>query len=1067
MTQLASPFKLYLLGAPRIEYNGTPVAIGRRKAVALLAYLALTRQTHLRDTIAYLLWPDSGQRSARANLRHTLFVLKQALGDDVLITSRESVALQQKATLWVDALQIQTLLAACQSHGHPSDRVCPDCLPLLTEVVSLPAEQFMAGFSLTDSPDFDDWQRSQRQQLNQALGDALDHLVDYFIEKHEYKVAIEHAQHRLALDTFDEASHRQLMDIYSWSGQQGLALRQFEQCTAILANELGILPSSETVGLIEKILSGQVVPHKEAPPTVDWHRPQTKVGDEWQPAEIPRHNLPARLKPLIGREHDLHALQNLLHRSDVNLVTLIGPGGVGKTQLSLWLASTMQDKFPDGTFIISLAALHEPEQVIFTLAETWNLHYQKNQPLLPVVQEYLHNQQILLVLDNFEHLMAAAPLLSQLLAHCNHLSIVVTSRELLNIREEQVYTLSPLSLPKLAQPISFDEIASSDAVTLFVQRAQAITSNFVLDQTNAMDVAEICRQLDGIPLAIELVVAWVRLLSPRTLRQRLLGPGAVPFELLRGGVRDAPPRHHALKETISWSYDLLTEAEQELFCLLGVFVGGCTLEAVEYAIEWVGLTASDHVLNGLASLENKSLIQHTMQTNGESRFFMLEMIREFALEKLRANDGIDRTGVDKTMCAHANLYATFAEIAVPALVGSEHRSWIQRLNAEHNNCQAALNWAISHQQTKLAIRLASALWEYWVERGYYREGRRFLEMVLQLIGSAERTTGYATILIGLGTVCRAQGDMDEARQTLQEAVSICRELKDERMLATAVERLVVGCALDFNLSQIDQLCAEASDLYKRADNQLGVIRIRQQFGMQSYYNGDYDVAKAIFEEALTIYRLQQYEAEIGQTLCNLGRVLFQQQKFPEARQCFTQARAKAQERGDQGLIGQTLYFLGRLAYYHADGKKAKSLLEESLRINRAIGTRAAEIAFPLAFLSAIARDNGDIQTAKEMAKEALLLPYQEQHTYAISLILPFHASLAVMRGKYRCAVQLVAAGHSLNRKVGIYLPPNDQLTFDQPLAAARQQLSANHFTEAWASGERMTVDEAVSLALDT
>ncbi len=1060
MDQLASPFKLYLLGAPRLEYNGTPVVIDRRKAVALLAYLALTRQTHLRDAIACLLWPDSGQRSARANLRHTLFVLKQALGDDLLTMSRESVALQAKATLWVDVLHFQTLLTACRSHGHPPDASCPDCLPLLTKAVALPVEQFMAGFSLTDCPAFDDWQRTQRQQLLQTLSDALDRLIGHFSQKGEYKAAIEHAQQRLALDTFDEASHRQLMQLYGWSGQQGLALRQFEQCTAILTEELDIPPSAETVNLLREIQSAQAATRKEALGVVDAHLQQATVAEIPPPAEIPRHNLPVRLPTLIGRDHDLRALQKLVQRKEVNLVTLIGPGGVGKTQLSFCLASTLLDHFPDGVFIISLAMLREPEQMVFTLAQTWNLQYQNHQPLLEIVQGHLRDKQMLLVLDSFDHLMASAPLLSELLANCKHLCMVVTSRELLNIRVEHVYTVSPLSLPKLRQSPSIDEIASSAAVQLFVQRAQAITSKFALDDTNATAIAAICIHLDGLPLAIELVVAWIRLLSPQTLRQRLLGPDATPFKLLRGGARDAPLRHHALKDTIGWSYELLPRTEQQLFCLLGVFVGGCTLEAVEYAVERLGVTTFDSVLDGLASLENKSLIQQTVQANGESRFSMLEMIREFALDQFQANDAFDLT-----MCAYADTYAAFAEIAIPALAGPDHRTWIQRLNADHNNCQAALDWAISHQHTELATRLAGALWGYWLERGYYREGRRFLEMVLHLTGSSKRTAGRATLLMGFGALCRTQGDMDAARSALEEAVSICRELNDELMLATAVERLVVGCTLDFNLSQIDQLCTEAFDLYKKANNQLGAIRISQQFGMQNYYNGDYAAAKAIFEEALTIYRSQQHEAETGQTLCNLGRVLFQQQKFPEAKQCFTQALAKAQERGDQRLSGQTLYFLGRLAYYHTDYQKAKSLLEESLRINRTIGTRAAEIAFTLVYLGAIARDNGDMQTAKEMSNDALMLTYQEPHIYAISLILPFHASLALIQGEHSRAVQLIAAGQSLYRNLGIYLPPNDQLTFVQPLATARQRLPSNQFTEAWANGELMTVDEAVSLAL--
>ncbi len=465
---------------------------------------------------------------------------------------------------------------------------------------------------------------------------------------------------------------------------------------------------------------------------------------------------------------------------------------------------------------------------------------------------------MLLILDNFEHLIAAAPLVSELLAHCAHLRIMVTSREVLNVQGEQLYSLSPLSLPKRGQQSSPSAIAESVAVQLFVQRAQAITPNFVLDETNAVVVAEICTYLDGLPLAIELVAARIRLLPPHTLRQRLLANATSPFELLRGGARDAPLRHRTARDTIAWSYALLTVAEQRLFCLLAIFVGGCTLEAIERVSEVAGVAESGSVLDILSSLVNKSLIQQTVQPDGESRFVLLELIREYSLEQLQTTD--DFAAV---VHAHAKTYATFVEVAVSDLAGPDDLVWLARLNADRANCRAALHWAIKHQYAELALRLGGALWRYWLDRGHYREGRQFLSAILQLAGAANRTPSRARVLTGLGAISRTQGKMIEARTHLEEAVSICRECGDERGLAVALEKLVEGCFVEFYLPQVNQLCAEAAAMYEKGDDPVGAARVRQLFGFDNYHEGDYKAAQTIFEQTLAIYKEQQHEAGLG------------------------------------------------------------------------------------------------------------------------------------------------------------------------------------------------------------
>lgn len=920
-------------------------------------------------------------------------------------------------------------------------------------------DQFMAGFSLADSAAFDDWQRLRQQQLSQALRDALERLIRYFIQTGECKQAIEYARRRVRLDTLDEAAHRQLMQLYAWSGQQGLALRQYEQCADILAEELGIPPSAETMRLRQELQAAHATLHENQEPSATRHDQQVAQETVRQPVTTPRHNLPRRLPKLIGRNHDLRALQAILQCPDANLLTLIGPGGVGKTQLALQFASLLLVDFADGIFFVSLAALGEAEEVVSAIAQTWNLHPQSHQSLMESVQSYLHTKRMLLILDNFEHVMAAAPMISELLGACAYLRIVVTSREVLNVHGEHLYAVAPLALPKQGGPSAPSTVAESAAVQLFVQRAQAAAPDFALVETSAIDIAEICTYLDGLPLAIELVAARVRLLTPRSLRQRLVGNSS-PFELLNGGARDAPLRHRTVRDTIAWSYALLTAPEQRLFRLLTVFVGSCTLDAVEAVCEKAKVAQRDSVLDMLASLVNKSLIQQVVLADDESRFVLLESIRDYGLEQLRTNG--EYTVV---ACAHAETYAAFAEDAIAALAGPDDLVWRERLNAEQGNNRAALDWAITNHHPALALRIGGTLWSFWLERGQYREGHQLLAKILKLDGAERRTPAHARVLTGLGAISRAQGNMREAHNYLEEAVAICREWGDERSLAVALERLVEGCSLDFSLPKLYQLCTEAVSLYEKVGEPVGATRLRQWFGFDIYHKGDYRAAQAICEESLVIYKAQRYEAGIGGLLFDLGRALFQAQEYIEANQRFAEALQRAQARGKHRLVADALYFMGRVAYHQAEELQAQPLFAESLRIAREIGTRASSIAFPLAFLSEIALARGEVASARTMLREALTLSYVENHPYAVSLILPRCASLMVTLGKHTIAVQLAAAGHALYHSLYITLPPNDQIAFDIPLTVVRSHLPAVDFARAWAAGEQMTMDTAVALAL--
>ena len=763
------------------------------------------------------------------------------------------------------------------------------------------------------------------------------------------------------------------------------------------------------------------------------------------------HNLPVQPTPLIGREHEVASVCGLLRRPEVCLVTLSGPGGVGKTRLALQVAAELVDQFADGVFLVPLAHVSNPKWVVSAITRTLSIREAGDQPLFTLLQNALKDKHLLLLLDNFEQVTTAAVQVAELLAVCPTLKVLVTSRVVLHVRAEHEFVVPPLTLPNLERLPDLIALSQYEAVALFIERAQATKPDFQVTNANAPAVAAICARLDGLPLAIELAAARVKYFPPQTLLTRL----EQGLSVLSGGARDLPARQQTLRGAIAWSYDLLSLEEQQLFRRLSVFVNGCTLEAAEQVCTAAGPLAGD-LLEGLMSLVDKSLLRQAEGTEGEPRFWMLHVLREYGLEVLAESQEMEATRQ-----AHAVYYMAWAEEVESQLRSSQQPLWLARLESEHDNLRAALRWLRDQGAKEMTLRLSGALWYFWELSGHWSEGRSFLEQALAA-SEGVATAVRAKALTGASMLIGQQGDHQQAMALCEQSLALFRQLGDTPGIALSLYNLGWVTWLRGNATAARSLLEEALALCRKLDDTWGMRNSLQTLATIAVDWGEYMRARPLLEEALALCREAEDKRGIANALLIWAwMLLWAGDDHVKAQSLLEECLALSREVGDKGIESFGELFLGIVAVVEGEYTKARSLLEESIALARKMGNQR-NIALGLLILGSSAFAQSDYVTARALYEESLALLRKIDFQFMMAYCLEHLAAVAVAQGQPTVGVRLWGAVEKLREGTGLPRPPLLGLLFEQAVAAARTALGEEAFATAWAQGRTAPLEQVIT-----
>jgi predicted ATPase/DNA-binding SARP family transcriptional activator len=1024
--------KIYTLGDFRIQRGGEPFdALRSRKAQALLVYLASTSKSHSREVLADFFWSESSQTRAMSNLRDVIHALKTYLEPFVDIT-RYSIALNPESRIWIDIAELEIALSSIQDGGGT---VSTKTANELETALKLYQKDFLEGFYLRGATGFEEWQLIERERIRLAALDGYNALIQFQLEGGNYKKGINYARRALALEPLMEVGHQQLMRLLALSGRSSEALVHYETCKQILEKELGVEPSEETKGLYESLLKGEKMPGALV--------------------RQPRHNLPLPLSKLIGRDEELTQIVQQLSETNCRLLTLIGVGGIGKTRLGLQAAAMAIDQYPDGVWLVELAAFNEEELLPDEIAAVFGVSAQEARSGIGVTDiliDFLKDKTLLLVLDNCEHLIeACASFSDNLLNGCPNVKIMATSRESLGIYQENIFSVSPLSLPPPESPL--EGIENYPAIQLFIERAANAQPGFHLEKDNSAVLTDICWHLEGIPLAIELAAARVRVISLDQIARRLQDR----FRLLTGGPRTALPRHQTLQATMDWSYGLLPQLERALLRQLSVFSGGWTLKAAEEVAGKKDIPKQE-VLDLLSNLVDKSLV--LVEDRGTKvRYRMLETVRQYGLRMLS-----EEGELEEARQRHADYFVLLAEQADEGLRDARQAEAVEVLDSEHDNLRGALRWATNSSKKNLALRLVGALGLYWFMRGHWKESWRWFHQTNDLEASCDP-------IIRAKAICRAgglqiiRGNLIGTVELVEEAVDICREFGDEEGLAWSLS--LMGNSKTWADKDFDQAMpylSESVERFKGIDNDWGVAFTLPFVGQVLEFQDEYEQSVKVQKEGIAIFERLGDKWNQSCSLYLLGNSAIRFDDIHLAEWAYEQSLMMSSSIKDKVMHAHALKGLGQLAFQKDDREQMETINLEALEALQKIGDENCT-ASVLRCLGEVSQRKGDYAKASELLGQSLHIYQKLGLADNIVFLLDRFAALGAASGKKARAVQLLGASSHLEGERGMLYPVQYKDERKDLTNSLREMLGEGDFEKLFQEGASMSLEDAVSYAL--
>jgi predicted ATPase/DNA-binding SARP family transcriptional activator len=966
--------------------DGTRVKLPTRKTRALLAYLGVqVGRPFARSTLMGLLWGEVPEANAQASLRQALVDLRKALPRTPpgLLIEERNVTLKA-SVIAVDVSEFEQLFAEATPAA-------------LETAVTIYQGELLEGLSL-NAPAFEEWLLGERERLRGLATKAMETLLAYQVESGRLDTALRTAGRLLALDPLRESAHRTLMSLYARQGRWTDVARQYQICLTRLRQELAVEPESETKLLYDHLLEQRAM-----------HGGVGSFGSRIQEHTHP-NNLPRQLTSFIGREHEMDEIKRLLRTT--RLLTITGTGGSGKTRLALQISADLITLYPNGIWLVELAALSDPTLVPKAVATAIDLPEQPGRNLTEILADALQRKSILIILDNCEHLVAAcADLTTALLRTCPNLRVLATSREALGVMGEITWRVPSLSVPDPQHLPPLDRFTEYEAVRLFIDRAAATTPKFAVTRSNAPAVAQVCHRLDGIPLAIELAAARVKVLEAEQIAARLDDR----FGLLTGGSRTVLPRQQTLRAAMDWSYNLLSESERVLLQRLAVFAGGWTLEAAEAVCSRNSVEASA-ILDSLTQLVDKSLV--AVETfGGGMRYRLLETVRQYAHEKLRETDDI--TIVSRR---HRDYLLNLTEEGESKFWGPAERHWLDRLEAEHDNLRAVIAWSVEHEDDEAALRLVGALGWFWYRYGHWAEGRNWAESTLKRAPDAPpvvRLRGLRTA----GDLAVAQGDTKEGILLYTEALRLARQLRDKREMGRSLHRL----------------------------------------GHAMVIKGEWQQADAALKESVAVCRQSEDTWTTAAALRRWSTVALRRKDYAQARDRAAKGVALFRRIGYVRGISMAMRSLSYVAYHEQNYAEAGALLQESIALREQINDEESS-SLGLVELGNLARRLGDHDRAVEYLTEALITQQKLGAKILIPETLESLAAVSASRGLMLRAARLFGAAAALRKtsgQGGVFAPPDHS----ELLEAVRAALPEPAFTGAWEFGGDMTLERAIEYAL--